>query len=254
MNQREVENLELVKKILEDEQTEDDPDFQSEASEFDQDMWKKFITVHSDLSILESFFWKNTEKFFIEDMTRLMRSLLEHLEDLDRIIPFIDVYYKHYINKFLVFTTSQLRSSQKQLETWTKKLEKYKTSIYLREVGTNIFEFIKLMDDEEINGNLVAILKEIKDFASTGDVRLCDPDRRDMPETQGKGRGAAAFRRLDNRGDSDLLLLHSEDVEHNRQRHVVLQRDHHPSQTVPHKEARCDKSHHLFLEEFVGRE
>lgn len=45
-------------------------------------------------------------------------------------------------------------------------IDKYKTCIYLKEIGNGIFEFIKLIDDEELGTNVDTMLKEIKQVAS----------------------------------------------------------------------------------------
>lgn len=143
-------------------------------------MWKRLISNHNDLNILDTFFWKSTEKFFIGHITRLIRTTLEHVDELEKIIPYLDTFLKHYVNRFLVFICGGLKTSGKQLENWVKRLDKYKTNIYLREIGNNIFEFIKLMDDHDVCHNLLKILKEIKDFATSGDVGCVQTDRRDL--------------------------------------------------------------------------
>lgn len=97
-------------------------------------------------------------------------TLMENLEQLDKVYPYIEVYYKHYLRKFINDVSSCQKNPSKLIEVWNKKLERCKDQIYLREAGNFIFEFIKLMEEEELVPNVLSILKEIKDKCSQGDV------------------------------------------------------------------------------------
>lgn len=163
----ESDQLDFLKRVLEmeTEETSDGDNAVSPAA-FDQDSWKRLVTMHLDLTILETFMWNHLEKFFIEDITKVMQGLIARLDQLDKIIPYLDVYVKHYIKRFLEFIAKFTRSPSKLLESWNKRIDKYKTCIYLKEIGNGIFEFIKLIDDEELGTNVDTMLKEIKQVAS----------------------------------------------------------------------------------------
>jgi hypothetical protein len=131
--------------------------------------------MHNDLNLIEVFL-KCFEKYAVTNLTNTTKVLMENLEQLDKINPYIEVYYKHYIKKFIFDVAASQKNPSKLIEVWNKKLERCKDQIYLREAGNYIFEFIKLMDEEELVPNIVNILKEIKDKCSQGDVRLHNSD------------------------------------------------------------------------------
>lgn len=127
--------------------------------------------MHSDLNLIEVFL-KYFEKYAVANITTTTRVLMDNLELLDRIYPYLEVYYRHYIRKFVFDVAACQRHASKLIEAWNKKLDRCKDQIYLREAGHYIFEFIKLMDEEEIAPNIVAMLVEIKEKCSSGDVGL----------------------------------------------------------------------------------
>ena len=199
LSEEELKYLEQLKLFTEDSaEPEDvydraDTPFDHEVAPYDCQMWRRLISMHNDLNILDTFFWKSTEKFFIIQITRIIQTTLEHVDELEKIIPYLDTFLKHYVNRFLAFICGGLKTSGKQLDNWVKRLDKYKTNIYLREIGNNIFEFIKLMDDNEVCHNLLKILKEIKEFTTSGDVGVANADRGDLWEAEREDHREAAF-------------------------------------------------------------
>lgn len=126
--------------------------------------------MHNDLGLIE-YFLKSFEKYAVSNLTTTTKVLLNNLEQLDKVLPYLDVYFQHYLKKFTVDVASCQRNPTKLIEAWSKKLERCNDQIYLREVGNYIFEFIKLMDEEELAPNVVCILKELKEKCSPGDVK-----------------------------------------------------------------------------------
>lgn len=131
--------------------------------------------MHNDLNLIDNFL-KCFEKYAVSNLTTTTCCLLDNLEGLDKIYPYLEVYFKHYILKFVSDVSACQKNPTKLTEAWHKKLDRCKDQIYLREAGNYIFEFIKLMDDEEISSNVVSMLKEVKDKCSSGDVRLDHSD------------------------------------------------------------------------------
>lgn len=135
--------------------------------------------MHNDLGLIEVFL-KYFEKYAFTNITTTTKCLFDNLEQLEKVSPYLEVYYKHYIRKFIFDVAACQKNPAKLTETWNKKLDRCKEQIYLREAGNYIFEFIKLLDEEELTPNVVSILREIKDKCSIGDVRLSNQDRRNL--------------------------------------------------------------------------
>lgn len=80
---------------------------------------------HYDLGLLETYFIPNLERFAIRMLTFVMRGLLEHLDEIHFIIPYLNIFYKHYFKRFLKLISSFIQvtnsSQEKSGDKWNKK-------------------------------------------------------------------------------------------------------------------------------------
>ena len=142
-------------------------------------MWKKLVTMHQDLQIHDSHLWKNLEQYFIKDLSATMNDIIASLDQLDSLQPYLDVYSKTYIQRFAVYLSSFMKQSSsksatKYSEVWSKRIDKCRTQVYIKSVAAHIFDFLKMMQDDEVAPNVVRILEEVKKICSSGDVIQVD--------------------------------------------------------------------------------
>lgn len=80
---------------------------------------------HYDLGLLETYFIPNLERFAIRTLTFVMRGLLEQLDEIAFIIPFLNAFYKNYFKRFLKLVSSFIQvnnnSQEKSGDKWNKK-------------------------------------------------------------------------------------------------------------------------------------
>lgn len=134
------------------------------------------MSMHNDLNLLEGVFMKNFEKYAISDLTYTASHLFKNIENLDKIAAYLDVYYKHYVSKMVYDVTSVMKNQARVVEQWNRILSLIKDRIYVSLVSENIFEFVKLMDDESTRDNSILMMQELKKSVSLSDVGLVDLD------------------------------------------------------------------------------
>lgn len=128
------------------------------------------MSMHNDLNLLDSVFMKHLEKHAISDLTKTASCIFENLEQLDQIAPYLDVYYRQYIQKLVLDITAVMKNQKKTVDAWQKILVKIKDRIYVSMIANNIFDFVKMMDDEDCRENCIRIMTEVKQTVHQNDV------------------------------------------------------------------------------------
>ena len=137
-------------------------------------MYPGLVGLHSELGLLESHLWKGIEKYFVKSLQEVVQSLVENVENVKSILPFLDAYNTNYIERYISFLAQHIPKTHKNPSTsWKRRLERLKTATYLKEITSSVFEFIKMMDDEDACKNVETILNEVKTLSSPQDVDLC---------------------------------------------------------------------------------
>lgn len=142
----------------------------SETS-FEGSIYPGFVSLHAELGLLESHLWKGLEKYFVKDLQEVVQALIGNIENVKSILPFLEAYSSNYIERYISFISGFISKGHKNPTThWKRRLDKLKTNIYLKEITVSVFEFIKLMDDEDASKNVETILSEVKSKSSAQDV------------------------------------------------------------------------------------
>jgi hemerythrin-like domain-containing protein len=141
-------------------------------SEFDTSVYPGLISVHAELGLLESHLWKGLEKYFVKNLQEVVQALINNVENVKNMLPFLEAYSCNYLERYISFISQHISKAHKNPTShWKRRLDKLKTNIYLKEITSSVFEFIKLMDDEDAATNVQTILSEVKSKASPQDVR-----------------------------------------------------------------------------------
>lgn len=139
-------------------------------SQFDAANYQMLVNLHIELGLFESHLWKGLEKYFVRDLQEVVQSLIGNIENVKSILPFLEAYSSNYIDKYISFITDRIKGAKNPIAHWRRRLDKLKTNIYLKEITVSVFEFIKLMDDEDASANVETILSEVKSKSSVQDV------------------------------------------------------------------------------------
>lgn len=121
--------------------------------------------------MVEDFFRKNLEKFFVAELTKVVNEKMENFEQIDMIFPYMEAYTNHYIVRMIkLIGPAPKKIGSATIDGWIKKIIKIMKRIYLKAICSNIFEFIKQMADEQQIHRVVKTLREVKKMSIPTDI------------------------------------------------------------------------------------